>query len=108
MSDVKRTRNATSPLGAGEALDRLSDIRETRAARRTMALDESAAAFDKAEREAESKLIGRVPTDQQKRLSVMLAAMHQEDAKVPEQDTTTIPTALLTPLPPERLAIGRK
>lgn len=66
----KRTRNTNSPLGPGEAFDRIADLRDSREARRNAII----AAFDAEEAAKELAIAERVPAASQDRLAIMLRA----------------------------------
>jgi len=73
MSDPtkpKRTVNRQSPLGPGEAFDRIADLRDTRAARRAAVVAE----FDAEESAKEKGFTDRVSAEHRARLDIMLAA----------------------------------
>lgn len=66
----KRTRNTNSPLGPGEAFDRIADLRDSREARRKAIVE----TFYAEEAAKELAIAERVPAASQDRLAIMLRA----------------------------------
>lgn len=102
----KRTRNASSPIGPGEAFDRIADLRDSRETRRNAII----AAFDAEEAAKEHGIAERVPAASQDRLAIMLRAYTEAQKEAAETiaDKEPRPDWLDAPAPPvDRIEVDR-